>query len=151
MGRRVIRLSALALILAWAPSAAKAQDDSDDFGTLRVVATVTVALADVGFLAGDLYFGSEGEWMPPYGAWTQLVLMAPANIAMGILTLDHSTDGAWLALGVGELVVGTWFAIHGTLSLLGAPDDPPPEPSQTALGVVPLPEGGALGTWTGWL
>lgn len=140
-------LLALALLAPLATSSgASAQDAEEEFGTLPLVATVALGLADVGFLAGDLYFGSEGDWVPPYVAWTQLILMTPANIVMGILTLEHSTEGAWLALGIGELVVGTWFAVHGTLSLMGQPEERPPDPPATTAGVAPLPEGGAMAT-----
>lgn len=141
-----------AVVLLVASSEARAREDGggDDLHTLRVVGTVALSLVDIGFLAGDLYYGSEGDWLPPYGAWTQLVLVAPANLAMGILTLDHRTDGAWLALGIGELVLGTWFAVHGTLSLLGQPDEPPPRQERpTAFLLAPLAEGGATAAWLG--
>jgi len=149
MGRRLsIALcgAGLALSLLAAPSTACAQDEEDDLETLRVVGTIGLALADVGFLAGDLYFGSEGEWVPSYVAWTQLLLMTPANIAMAILSLEHSSEGVWLGLAIGELVLGTWFAVHGTLSLIGQPDErPPPDPPATTATLTPLPDGGVVG------
>lgn len=135
----------MALALLATPTGAAAQDGGDDLSTLRLVGTIGLGLADVGFLAGDLYFGSEGNWVPSYVAWTQLILMTPANIAMAFLSLDHSTEGVWLGLGIGELVLGTWFAVHGMLSLLGQPDEerPPDRPATTAA-VMPLPDGGAV-------
>lgn len=136
----------LALSLLAAPSSAAAQEEEDDLETLRVVGTIGLGLADVGFLAGDLYFGSEGEWVPSYVAWTQLLLMTPANIAMAVISLEHSTEGLWLGLAIGELVLGTWFAVHGTLSLIGQPDEErPPDPPATTATVVPLPDGGFSG------
>lgn len=151
MVKGLLGAGVLASVLLCASSRAQAQEDDDEFGTLRVVGTVGLGLADVGFLAGDLYFGSEGEWLPRHAAWTQLVLMAPANFAMGILTLDHGTEGAWLALGVGEFVIGTWFAVHGMLSLLGQPDEPVPAgPPATAFVVNTWP-GGAVAALAGRL
>lgn len=145
MSRGLLFGAALATLLTVLSSPAAAQDGGDDLETLRVAGTIALALADVGFLAGDLYFGSEGDWVPTYVAWTQLLLMTPANVAMAVLSLEHSTEGAWLGLAIGELVVGTWFAVHGTLSLMGAPDErPPPERPETTAGVAPLPDGALL-------
>jgi hypothetical protein len=56
------------------------------------------------------------------------------------------SDAPLVALGVGELVIGTWFAVHGILSILGQPDEPPPP--QPSVVVTPLREGGAALAFT---
>jgi len=149
MRARTLALAAAVGLAFWAaPSSASAQEE-DDLHTLRVVLTVGVSLADVGFIAGDVYYGSEGEWLPFYAAWTELVLMGGGNLAMAIWNLDYQPEGGWLAVGVSHLVLGVWFMVHGTLSLLGQPDEPPPpeDEAQTAWSIAPLPEGGAVGSF----
>ena len=114
-------LSAAVVVLVSTRAEAKAEDT--DAPVLLTVSTVAATLVDVGFLAGDVYFGSEGRWLPLSAAWTQLLLVGTSNVSLGIISLDHSTSGSWLAFGVGELMLGTWFLVHGFLSIMGAPDE----------------------------
>ena len=139
----------IAAALLLAPAAASAQDADEDDGleTFFIVSSAVVLTADLGFLLADLGFGVEGEWLPRYAAWTQLVLMTAANYVLGIATIERLDDTAGDALGVGEVVLGTWFAIHGILSILGQPDEPPPPPERAATSptvvLAPHPDGGA--------
>lgn len=118
-----------------AASAASAQDAEEDDGlqTFFIVSSAVVLTADLGFLLADLGFGVEGEWLPRYAAWTQLVLMTATNYVLGVVTIERLDDTAGDALGVGEIVLGTWFAIHGILSILGQPDEPAAPPERAAL------------------
>ena len=128
MLRRGVTATIVAAALLLAPTSASAQDSEEDDGleTFFIVSSAVVLAADLGFLLADLGFGVEGEWLPRYAAWTQLVLMAAANYVLGVVTIERLEDTPGDALGAAEIVLGTWFAIHGILSILGQPDEPPP-------------------------
>jgi hypothetical protein len=156
MRGRTVPAAIVAAALLLSASAVSAQDSGEDDGldTFFIVSSAVVLTADLGFLLADLGFGVEGEWLPRYAAWTQLVLLTAANYVLGVVTIERLDDTAGDALGVGEVVLGTWFAIHGILSILGQPDEPPPPAERTARGptilLAPRSNGGAEARLVGW-
>ena len=147
--RRLLVSIALGAALWCSPSPTWAQEDEGN--TLLTVSTVALVLTDVGFLGGDIYHGAEGRFMPAYGAWTQTLLIGPANIVMAAFTLDHSASGSWLALGISELVLAVWFEVHGIMSIVALDDRPSSDANREAerprlRGSIAIVDNGLLGT-----
>ena len=78
------------------------------------------------FGVADVAFASKSRWLPRGWAIAQLALPAASNLALGILwaaTDPYTFEGMQVPLTIIHLVGGTWFLIHGILSLVF--QDPP--------------------------
>ncbi|MCS6798711.1 MAG: hypothetical protein NZ898_09290 [Myxococcota bacterium] len=118
--KRVAKAPLVVLVLAstlvLGPGVARA--DGSRWDTVAHVGTVSWGIAQVGFLAADLYHGTRNEWLPRYATWTQATLMSSGSVAAGVLTLRYENRGVWLAIAVTDFVLAGWFFVHGLLGIM---------------------------------
>jgi hypothetical protein len=107
-----------------APAQADDHDSSSGGGECGVgcgVATgVVLGIVDVVFLSADLAYGARGRLLPPGWAWGQ-TLWGGGNIFAGVVLtpLGALADNRTvLGLGIAFGALGTWFFVHGVVSLV---------------------------------
>lgn len=84
------------------------------------------------------------SWMPASWAWTQLVVGAGGCIGAGLWT---TIDGEY-GLGVANLIIGTWLAIHSILSLIYYREPTKERPDKLLPKVTAFADAGAQLRWS---
>ncbi|MDY0002451.1 MAG: hypothetical protein RBU30_14240 [Polyangia bacterium] len=126
---RMRRLGAAVLVATGlcVAAAGPARADWDDWDTdgeadasAGIALAVMVSTTHFVYATADIVFAAKGQWLTSGWAWTQTLwggLNVTASLVMvplGALAKDRS----WLGLGIGTGVLGTWFMIHGIISLV---------------------------------
>jgi len=120
---RSLSVACLCLVVCLAPSPAFADwdDDDDHCGTgCAVWSGVMTGIIDVVFLGADLGYGVQGRWLPRGWAWGQTI-WGTGNLLVGVVLTPLGLlvqDKAVLGLGIGFGLLGTWFVVHGIISLV---------------------------------
>lgn len=119
-------LPVLATLLCAGASPARAMDwdwfhsDGDPDDSAGIALAVITSIVHTVYVAGDIGYGAKGRWLPPGWAWTQTIWgglnLSAAAIMVPLGALGQ--DASWLGLGIATGLLGTWFFIHGVVSLV---------------------------------
>lgn len=126
---RARRLGAVLGLLAGMSllGAGSARADWDDWDTdgeaddsAGIALAVMVGTTHFIYGTADIVFGARGRWLSSGWAWTQ-TLWGGLNVTASLVMVPLGAlgkDKSWLGLGIGTGVLGTWFVVHGIISLV---------------------------------
>jgi hypothetical protein len=109
---------------AYSPGVARADyefpcwDACDIEDWFIVLGTTYTTISTIYFIAADIIYGIDGEWLPPDRAGVQLGAGALPNFIMGPYWIARIRGGFGIGYGVVLLVSGTWFLTHAILSFI---------------------------------
>jgi len=108
-------------------SASPVRADWDDWSSngetddsAGIALAVMVGATHFVYSTADIVFIARGRWLTPGWAWTQTI-WGGVNITASLVMVPLGALGknrSWLGLGIGSGVLGTWFAVHGIISLV---------------------------------
>jgi hypothetical protein len=109
------------VICAAAPARADWHHGGGDCGDGCAAASgVLLGIVEVVFLGADLGYGVQGRWLPPGWAWGQTI-WGTGHLLVGVVFTPLGAlfeNSTLLGLGIASSLLGTWFVVHGIISLV---------------------------------
>jgi hypothetical protein len=95
-------------------------DGSEPDDSAGIALAVMVSTTHFVYTTADIVFAARGRWLSSGWAWTQ-TLWGGLNVTASLVMVPLGAlgrDRSWLGLGIGTGVLGTWFMVHGIISLV---------------------------------